>query len=121
MSVLKYRVFVLVMNADSRQCSGGDKLKKKKLIPVILKRHPCVLKMELIISFDTILMTLRQQIIQQINPKQNSVSNMATTSARNDQRSSHKIHSVSNDCSVAANSIKQFKFVNPLLFKQPLS
>ena len=75
--------------------------------------------MELIISFDTILMTLRQQIIQQINPKQNSVSNMATTSARNDQRSSHKIHSVSNDCSVAANSIKQFKFVNPLLFKQP--
>lgn len=29
MSVLKYRVFVLVMNADSRQCSGGDKLEKK--------------------------------------------------------------------------------------------
>ena len=69
--------------------------------------------MELIFSFDTMLMTLRQQI----NPKQNS--HMATTSARNDQRSSHKIHSLSNDRCIAANRVKQFKVLTPLLFKQP--
>ena len=89
------------------------KTKQTEKVNYCLKRHPCVLKMELIFSFDTMLMTLRQQI----NPKQDS--HMATTSARNDQRSSHKIHSLSNDRCIAANRVKQFKVLTPLLFKQP--